>query len=419
MAPPSGESVDGGRGDDVYEVMGVPFSATEEEIRRQYHKIVRTLHPDRRKSVGSGGSSLDRFHQVQNSWRILSDPCRRMLYDLRNYGKSSVEFAGLGGSAEAEQKLIQLQKEQAARDVENMSYTLKDIMKREAAAKGIIVKQALYGDLRLKEDRLEACSLPSHPIELDDLRGPVIQVAEALQSCCEQHSIVLPGGIRTSKADLPGFYHPAPLNQMLDLHLYVLYEFRGTLHEVIVGDKDPLQIPMRKHAILPGGDPRGPFTSSNIGLLHELREARRRKESAGRHSGGGGSSSISRVTVSEREAMQASVKAHLLCRLAPHPRRGKSLGEVRKVELLLALSLGGSGIVYLALRWARENGVKEAILQFVEDSPWCQQLLPYAESAAATASSKAVEAAALIQSAYVSGSSILANSLQSWRKSLT
>jgi len=272
MAPPSAghelqAAVEGG----YYEVLGVPFEASDEEIRKRYHGIVRTLHPDRRRPGSSNGDALERFHQVQSAWRCLSDPTRRLLYDLRNFGKSSLAAeAGLEGrdaSPTAEDELVRLQKEQALRDVDNMEVVLQKVLRRERAARGVVIRNALYGDLRLREESFSECFAGTRPIEPQDLVGPFVDVAVPLQCLVEQHTIVLPGGASASKADLPGFYNPLPLDLDVELSLYVLYEFRGNLHEVIIADRETLSLPYRKHVVPVGKAPRGPFSPANVALL--------------------------------------------------------------------------------------------------------------------------------------------------------
>mmetsp|Transcript_56369 Transcript_56369/g.131355 ORF Transcript_56369/g.131355 Transcript_56369/m.131355 type:complete len:364 (+) Transcript_56369:74-1165(+) len=253
-----------------YEVLGVTLEAPEEEIRKRYHGIVRTLHPDRWRAGNGAGETLDRFYQVQSAWRCLSDPTRRLLYDLRNFGRSSLaREAGLDGAAHstAEDKLASLQKDQALRDANNMQVVLEKVLRREHAVRGVIIKRAFYGDLRLREDCMAEGLSGARTIELQDLVGPVVDVALPLQCLVEQHTIVVPGGASASKADLPGFYNPAPLDPHVELSLYVLYEFRSCLHEVIVGDRESLSLPYRKHAVPVGKAPRGPFSSANIMML--------------------------------------------------------------------------------------------------------------------------------------------------------
>jgi hypothetical protein len=62
----------------LYDVLGVSPRATPDEVRRAYHDLVRTLHPDRHE-----GRSPDpqRLHDVNDAWRVLRDPATRASYD--------------------------------------------------------------------------------------------------------------------------------------------------------------------------------------------------------------------------------------------------------------------------------------------------------------------------------------------------
>jgi len=345
---------------DFYQVLGLTFEASDEEIRKQYHSIVRTLHPDRRRPGGTGGNALERFHQVQSAWRVLADPTRRLLYDLRNFGESSMSASGAGG-AEAEAKLLSMQRDQAERDVRNMEDQLQKVLRREKAVRGILVRQALYGDLRLRPESLEEGLAGTRTLEASDLVGPVLEVTKPLQSFVEQHTIVLQGGPSSSKADLPGFYNPSPLNLGAAHSLYVLYEFRGQLHEVIVGDRETLSVPRRAHALVQGKAPRGPFSPANVALLVAAKLARLSRLAAQGHpsseqtSSGRGVHRLKAVRASEAEALHQSVSAHLICRLlSPRGRQPRDPGEVTKGEFLFVSLAAGAALV-AAVHWARKR----------------------------------------------------------------
>mmetsp|Transcript_129337 Transcript_129337/g.241947 ORF Transcript_129337/g.241947 Transcript_129337/m.241947 type:complete len:364 (-) Transcript_129337:81-1172(-) len=250
-----------------YKVLDVSFEATQEEIKTQYHKIVRTLHPDRRRPGDVNHEVLNKFHQVQSAWRCLSDPTRRLMYDLRNFDKTSTTGDGVG-CAKAE--LNRMQQDQAEKDISNMQHTIENVLRREQKKGGVIIKQALYGDLRLRPDRLQEGIEGKRTILREDLIGPVIDVTMPVQFLVEQHTVVLQGGAAASKADLPGFYNPCPLETDTELSLYVCYEFKGHMHEVLVGDHDMLSLPLRQHKQPAGKHLRGPFAPANIIMLRSL-----------------------------------------------------------------------------------------------------------------------------------------------------
>lgn len=90
--------------------------------------------------------------------------------------------------------------EEAQRDLRNMQVELQGILQRERAKHGLLVKQALYGHLQLKEELLHQALQRDRRIEADDLAGPFIDVTWAVQGLVEQHSIVVHGSSSSSKA---------------------------------------------------------------------------------------------------------------------------------------------------------------------------------------------------------------------------
>lgn len=60
--------------EDLYGSLGVPASATSEQIRRAWHEQARASHPDL-------GGELGRFRSVHIAYLVLSDPEQRARYD--------------------------------------------------------------------------------------------------------------------------------------------------------------------------------------------------------------------------------------------------------------------------------------------------------------------------------------------------
>ena len=59
------------------QILGVPRTASQEEIQRAYRKLARTYHPD----VNKDPEAEERFKDVSEAYDVLSDPDQRQRYD--------------------------------------------------------------------------------------------------------------------------------------------------------------------------------------------------------------------------------------------------------------------------------------------------------------------------------------------------
>ena len=77
--------------EDYYQTLGVPRTASAEDIRKAYRELARKYHPDLHPD---DAAAKEKFKQVQTAFDVLNDQSKREMYD--RYG-SSFEGVGAGG----------------------------------------------------------------------------------------------------------------------------------------------------------------------------------------------------------------------------------------------------------------------------------------------------------------------------------
>src|ERR671929_479497 len=80
---------------DPYDILGVPRSASEADIKKAYRKLAKTYHPDRNKN---DPKAKDKFAEVNTAYEILGDADKRKQFDRGEIdAEGKPRFQGFSG----------------------------------------------------------------------------------------------------------------------------------------------------------------------------------------------------------------------------------------------------------------------------------------------------------------------------------
>ncbi|KAI5632532.1 dnaJ domain-containing protein [Phthorimaea operculella] len=75
-------------GDSLYQILQVPKTATQDDVKKSYRKLALKYHPDKNPN---NPEAADKFKEVNRAHTILSDATKRNIYD--NYGSLGLYIA--------------------------------------------------------------------------------------------------------------------------------------------------------------------------------------------------------------------------------------------------------------------------------------------------------------------------------------
>ncbi|CAF1218323.1 unnamed protein product [Rotaria sp. Silwood1] len=73
----------------LYDLLGVSRNASDHDIKKAYHKLAKTHHPDK------NPESAEKFKEISFAYQVLTDDNKRRIYDT--YGLEGLKEGGGSG----------------------------------------------------------------------------------------------------------------------------------------------------------------------------------------------------------------------------------------------------------------------------------------------------------------------------------
>lgn len=74
---------------DYYAILGVPQTATQEDIRARYYQLAKSYHPDLQPDLAIRKLLEEEMAKITEAYKILSDPIKRAELDKKTINRKS------------------------------------------------------------------------------------------------------------------------------------------------------------------------------------------------------------------------------------------------------------------------------------------------------------------------------------------
>ena len=182
---------------DPYTVLGVPRSATQDQIKKAYRDLARKHHPD----MNQGDkASEEKFKEIQLAYETLSDPEKKKTYDM--FGTSGFGGQRAGGGSYR----------QYSRGFPDIDEIFKDIFSQGGGAYGMGGARGNFGDVfdfgNVRQQPRKPKNI-QHTVTLDfetAVKGGEKELlVKSPESGTKKITVKIPAGVKTgSKVRLPG-----------------------------------------------------------------------------------------------------------------------------------------------------------------------------------------------------------------------
>lgn len=140
-------------------------------------------------------------------------------------------------------------KQDAEAAVGLMSRKIQTSLEREQAVEiegcsqaGLIIARAIYGI----RETTSKCKFTEASFVGREIDSEVIEVAQCVQALVEDSHIQV---VSATKSTLSGFWDPSAFGEKEELALRVWYQFKGELHDCLIADDEPLELPLSGHRV--------------------------------------------------------------------------------------------------------------------------------------------------------------------------